>query len=75
MSFKCSIGGPKVRRTSKAPRTKVLGAYFLPITSSLLPQKFLGALGSNKNLTKQDEIKDFFVSENLVTRKLVISKK
>ena len=32
-------------------------------------------LGSDKNLTKQDEIKDFFVSENLVTRKLVISEK
>ena len=30
---------------------------------------------SNKNLTKQNEIKDFFVSENLVTRKLVIVKK
>ena len=30
--------GSKMRRTAKAPRTKVLGAYFLPITSSLLPK-------------------------------------
>ena len=37
-----------MRRTAKAPRTEVLGAYFLPITSSLLPQNVLGALESNK---------------------------
>lgn len=40
--------GSKMRRTAKAPRTKVLGAYFLLITSSLLPQKILGALESKK---------------------------
>lgn len=39
------VNDSKGRHTSIAPRTKVLGAYFLSVTYSRLSKKILGAWG------------------------------
>ncbi|MBR3836309.1 MAG: recombinase family protein [Clostridia bacterium] len=63
-----SPAGPKIDNL----RQKVVDFYLLLLHYSLFTNFLVDFWRSNKNLTKQDEIKDFFVSENLVTRKLAI---